>query len=652
VAREDWDDHKRRVLSVVNIADVVRAHVELKRSGTSLKGLCPFHREKTPSFHVYEDRGFFKCFGCGKGGDAITFLRETEGLEFIEALERLSAMANIPMPARRQLTEEERREREGRDAVEEQGRKLMDEAVAFYTRHLERAPVVRSYATGRGITDDDVKTWRMGYAPDGWTNFLDWAIKAGFAQSLVVSMGLAIEKREPGSAARCYDRFRNRLMFTITDAKGKPVAFGARAIKPDDEPKYLNSPETPLYKKGEMLFGFSLARQAMREKNRVMVVEGYMDAIATRRAGIHEVVATCGTALTPDQARLLRRMAEHVLFVYDGDAAGQNAMRRGCAVLLGAGLRVSIVSLPGEHDPDSLVKAEGPKALHDALERATDSIEHFLQAKIAVSNLDSPPDRVAIVDSVLELIGAVEDDALRYGYLQRTAQLSRLPLPVVQDRLAQKVKPAPQHHEPEPPEAEHIPVPPDADRAPVAPLPDEPVVERALLRVLISHPTLRLLAREKLDGRVVTTSWIRATIEAINRDDLPSDSGNDASLVEWLRSAARLNAGEANRLMELMVWRNEEFASPSAEMLEHLLARLAMASRRRHVRQQVAAAASPDTSPGLAEIHVSAVAYVAAARDVYKHPDGRKWMPLHDPADDTVEELPEQPAANDEESPF
>lgn len=343
--------------------DVVGRKVKLVRSGRDTKGCCPFHKEKTPSFHVYEDH--YHCFGCGAHGSVIDFVMETEGLEFREAVTRLAGEAGMAMP---EETPEDRQRRARNKTLVE----VVEMAAAFFEKCL-RMPEGREaldYLRARGLTDETIKRFRLGFSPDGRGKLKAMLAAEGIEEGLMVSAGLLVQPEDAGREP--YDRFRGRVMFPITDRQGQVIAFGARLLK-GDGPKYLNSPETPLFHKGRNLYGLAQAKDHIRAAGTVIVCEGYTDVIALAQAGIGQAVAPLGTALTEDQIALLWRLAPEPLLCFDGDQAGQRAAARAAEralPLLKAGFGLRFALLPSGEDPDSLVQGGGRKAFDTVLESA------------------------------------------------------------------------------------------------------------------------------------------------------------------------------------------------------------------------------------------------------------------------------------------
>lgn len=359
-------DFKERVREAADIVHVVGEVVRLKQLGPSrFVGLCPFHQEKTPSFHVHRDRQFFHCFGCGKGGDVFRFVEEIEGVGFFDALKSLAERYGIPIPQRQTFGDAESRERDALLAIQE-----------IALRHFRESMggEARAYVARRGVRDAAVETFALGYAPPGST-LVRRLEREGFSREQIVASGLAVE-RDDGTL---YDRFRHRLMFPIHNERGQPIAFGGRALG-DDEPKYLNSSDTKLYTKKRVLFNLHRAKEAVRKLDYSILVEGYMDVIGLHQAGVTNAVASCGTALSEEHVRALRRHSERVIINFDPDSAGAAAAERSIRMLLEESMRVRVLTLDGGLDPDEFVAAHGADAYTRRLESA-DSYFHWLAAR-------------------------------------------------------------------------------------------------------------------------------------------------------------------------------------------------------------------------------------------------------------------------------
>ncbi|HET9232976.1 MAG TPA: DNA primase, partial [Candidatus Eisenbacteria bacterium] len=337
-----------RVREASDIVAVISEHVRLKKAGRAMKGICPFHQEKTPSFHVNPDRQIFKCFGCGAGGDVFRFLMDAEKMTFPEAIQLLAGKSGIPLP------------RVGWAPAEEQSVfPVLEWAVGFYRGELtgRTGGAARDYLGRRGILPETVDRFGLGWSPPGWDGLLK-AAERRFSPGLLARAGLVVENERGGY----YDRFRSRLTVPIRTPLGRTVGFGARTLG-DEEPKYLNSSETEVFQKGKILFGLPEAKASLKNTDEAIVVEGYMDAMALSQGGIGNVVASCGTAFTENQAALLRRYVERAVLLFDGDAAGIRAAWKSAGTFLAAGLGVRIVALPSGHDPDSFVRNEGAPEL-------------------------------------------------------------------------------------------------------------------------------------------------------------------------------------------------------------------------------------------------------------------------------------------------
>jgi len=388
-----------------NLVELVSRHVSLAHKGRSHVGLCPFHQEKRPSFHVIPDKGIYHCFGCQAGGDAFKFLMTIEGLSFVEAVKELAGAAGVEI-AERELTDAERRSLKQRATLFD----VLESAAAWYESVLwtkpEGAPG-REYLKGRELTEETQRNARLGYAPEGWTRLVDYLHNQGFSPSLVEQAGLAKPRRQGDGR---YDVMRERVMIPITDERGRVIAFGGRLLE-GDGPKYLNTPETRLYKKSGVLYGLHQARNGISRSKRALVVEGYFDVISLAQAGFPETVATCGTALTTDHLERIRRLTRDVVLVLDSDAAGTAAAERTLPLFVAAGIQPWRLDLPGAKDPDELVREEGPEALEAALAAKEPLFEWVVQRKLA-SYGASAMSRERVLAEVLPMLRQLADPTL------------------------------------------------------------------------------------------------------------------------------------------------------------------------------------------------------------------------------------------------
>ena len=349
----------------LNIEDVVAQYVQLKQAGRNLKGLCPFHQEKTPSFMVSPEKQIAYCFGCHKGGDVINFIQEVEGVEFKDAVRILADKAGIDISEYQFTGEQSHSKSEKNDLYEMHVKTLL-----FYENELwntEKGVKVLEYLKGRGLKDETIKNFHFGLAPDSFDATHMYLVKAGYARKQITLAGLAISKNTQGDDI--YDRFRARLMIPIYDNLGRIVGFGGRALKKDDQPKYLNSPDSPIYSKSEILYGYNFAKDAIKKEDRVLLVEGYFDVIMSHQVGVKNVVATSGTALTPQQVKLIKRFTKNMLFSFDTDKAGIDAAKRGFELAQRESMNVDVITGLAVKDPADFIK-EKPEEWAGLVEKA------------------------------------------------------------------------------------------------------------------------------------------------------------------------------------------------------------------------------------------------------------------------------------------
>lgn len=414
----------------VNLVDLIGRYVVLKPAGKNYKARCPFHPDDTPSLMVSPEKGLWHCFGCGAGGDAIGFLMRIERLSFAEALAKLAQELGVEV-----------RGGEGRSRLLQ----VNQEALRYFQRGLlgPEGEKARAYLLSRGLGERLWERWGLGYAPPAWDGLL--RALSRFGVQTLLELGLAVAgERGP------YDRFRDRVMFAIRDEGGRVVAFAGRAF--EGEPKYLNTPNTPLFTKGTVLYGLDLAKEAIRRRGQAVVVEGYTDVISLHAAGIEEAVASMGTSLTPDQARLLARYAEEVVIAYDRDAAGEASALRGMLILRQAGLRVRVASLPPGEDPDSFVRQAGGEAMRAVLGQAQPFQKFFLAALASRHDLSRTEGKEAALREAQALWPEVTSPALRLELLTGLASLLSLPPEEVQEALrgVRRPVPAPEREPAEP----------------------------------------------------------------------------------------------------------------------------------------------------------------------------------------------------------
>ena len=391
----------------VDLVDLIGRHVPLKKAGRNFVGLCPFHQEKTPSFNVNVERQIFHCFGCGEGGNAISFLMKHENLTFPEAARTIARELGIEVPER---------EISGEAGLSERLRAANRIAQGFYREALAtpQAEGARDYLARRGLGSDDVERFGIGFAPPGRKALLARLEREGVALAVGEKAGLLAQKNG------YFDFLSFRITFPICDARGQVLGFGGRALSDEERAKYLNTRESPVYRKREVFYGLDLAVPAMRRAERAVVVEGYFDRIAMHRAGVEEAVAPCGTTLTPEHARALRRRTRRVVLVFDGDEAGQRAVESSLQVLLPEGLRVEAVLLPSGQDPDDLLVSEGPESLRVRVDAAEPAIDLVIRRALARGRT-TPWEKADAVDAVAPLLALVADAVERSELVRRLA---------------------------------------------------------------------------------------------------------------------------------------------------------------------------------------------------------------------------------------
>ncbi len=416
-----------RVKQRADIVRVIGEYVRLKKSGQNFTGLCPFHSEKTPSFAVHPVKQIYHCFGCGTGGDIYKFVMEMDKCEFPEAVRAVAEKCGIAVPQSRERSPEERRELQQRTALVEMHR----EASAFFARQLGstfEGKAARAYLADRSMDDEAIARFGLGYAPSSGDALLRH-LKAKYPDKLLQSSGLV--GRDPGG--RLYDRFRRRIVFPIRSESGKVIAFGGRALG-DDLPKYLNSPETLIYTKSHVLYNLDRAKEAIRQTDAVVLVEGYMDTIAVVRAGIGNVVASCGTSLTETQVKLLSRFTRRVIVNYDPDTAGQAATERSLAILLEQNSDVRVLALPARKDPDAFIRDEGAETYRKLLAAAPSYLDYLI-GRARPLGMASAEEKLRAVNLLLPFVQRIPNGLLRSEWASRIAQQLRVEEPVFREAL-------------------------------------------------------------------------------------------------------------------------------------------------------------------------------------------------------------------------
>jgi len=450
-------DQKDEVKSKVDLVEVVSSYLPLKKAGRNFAGLCPFHSEKTPSFMVSSERQVFKCFGCGESGDVFTFLEKVEGWDFREALEELANKVGVKLTKFTPSGKSQQKER----LVE-----INNLVSKFYSYILEKHALgenARKYLKKRGITDKTWKKFGVGFAPVGWENTFKFLTKRKFSAADIASAGLIVAKQRR-AGQEYFDRFRNRLMFPLCDSRGTILGFAGRLIDPpshkvfdpevfdreaqtesaqtrrasEGEAKYINSPETPIFNKGSLLFGLDLARKSIRDKNEAVLVEGEFDVMSASQIGVENVVASKGTALTEKQVVVLSRLCENVVLSFDEDVAGDAAARRGIELLDVAGMQVKVVRLGKHKDPDEFSQKDA-SGFKNALKNSENIYDYFIDSAIARFDAKSAEGKKKIGSEVLPVLAKISDDLVRAHYIDRLAKVLELDVNLVAGAVEKKI---------------------------------------------------------------------------------------------------------------------------------------------------------------------------------------------------------------------
>jgi DNA primase len=519
------------LLSRVDIVDVVGRYVQLKKGGANLMGLCPFHNEKSPSFTVSPTKQFYHCFGCGAHGTAIGFLIEYSGLGFVEAVKDLAQNVGMVVPeSDDRLPPAQRAEVQAKSMALSEA---MARACDFYRQQLRKSEHAIGYLKGRGLTGEIAAAFGLGYAPDQWDSLR--AVFPDYDADTLAEAGLVVDKAdEEGAVRKRYDRFRHRIMFPIRNIKGQVIGFGGRVFD-GGEPKYLNSPETPLFQKGSELYGLFEARQAIRNAGYVLVTEGYMDVVALAQLGFPQAVATLGTACTPIHIQKLLRQTDHVVFSFDGDLAGRRAARRALDASLphaGDSKTVKFLFLPAEHDPDSYIREFGAEAFEKLVHEAMPLSQFVLNEVASGNDLNTAEGRARAQFEAKPLLQAMSPSSLRLQIVRGLAQMTQT-TPAEIESLFELAKPI----------AHGRAAPPRSKRTPPMDL------ERQIMRLLVAHPALAAevgdadlewVTRSAPDGGAMLTQLVaasramesRATFAALAEHLRMSGSDFDPLIVE------------------------------------------------------------------------------------------------------------------------
>ena len=517
-----------KVREACDIVEIVGEHVTLKKSGQNYKGLCPFHSERTPSFVVSPSKEVYHCFGCGAGGNVFSFIMQVENLSFVEAVRSLAKRRGIELPVERSET----------DSLTQSILSATEFAVSFYRKQLggPAGKKAKEYLKTRAIGESAIQEFALGYAPPGWDNLMN-AAKRHFSEGILLQSGLLVP-REGGPGA--YDRFRDRLMFPILNSSGKPIGFGARTLDAS-EPKYLNSSDSPVFQKGSILYGLYQSKQGMRAEESAIVVEGYTDLLSLFGIGFKNVIASCGTAFTDAQAKLLRRYAQEAVLVYDGDEAGIHAARRALQVFVQAGLRIRIVCLPGGNDPDSFVREKGAEAFEKAIKASCSVVEFILKTSPEKMN------REAKLRSLIEIFMLVDDPIYRRLQIQESAEALRFDENTIAYEVERLRRKGRAHSEPTEFGAARV------DR-----------VERELIKLILEDDAVLKAARKSLDQEYFNSSVCRQAFDILRK----MDTRKRVKPAELLGSIE--NADVRNLMSSILLEEAFEFEEPMAVFTDYL----------------------------------------------------------------------------------
>lgn len=565
-----------RVRAASDIVDIIGGYVPLKRAGANFTALCPFHKEKTPSFNVNPQKQIFHCFGCHKGGDVFTFVKEYENIGFVDAVRRLAERAKIPL------------ELDATPGAKE-ARHIKDQLLQIHEQITQRwqnclaseaaGQLARDYLAKRGVSEEAVKLFRLGAAPDSWDDTVNWAKSKGHELATVEKAGLIL-KRE-GSDGH-YDRFRGRLMFPICDEQGRVIGFSGRVLSGDEKTaKYVNSPETPIFTKSKVFFGLDKSKRAILDAGFAIVCEGQLDLIASFMAGVQNIVAPQGTAFTDQHSRILKRYVDEVVLCFDSDNAGQNAVVRSLDHLLASGLAVRVAVVPAPHDPDSFIKANGGEAFRKLVTAAEGFFDFYLNRLCATNDVATDKGRLAVLRGMAETVNKTGNTVVMDKYAQKTA----LRLGVSADSVRVEFKKSPAQRPVAMVEEsfdEAIPV----DTESVPPTPQE----SWLLKLMLKHESALDWLAAHLDGEWIPHATIR---EIVNRRLAAHREGSWQSLGLFLDG---FESGEARGLITAAAAEEREIPNP-----EQQFADLVLRLRNQFIDRQLAALAQRLVEPALAD---------------------------------------------------
>ena len=567
---------REQIRAASDIVDVIGSYLPLKRAGANFTALCPFHKEKSPSFNVNPHKQIFHCFGCHKGGDVFTFVKEYENIGFMDAVRRLAERAKIPLEFENTPGAQESRH------LKDQLLDIHDQLATRWQNCLANeaaGQLARDYLAKRGVSADAIKLFRIGAAPELWDDTVNWAHSKKFDLATVEKAGLIIRKEETGNY---YDRFRGRLMFPICDEQGRVIGFSGRVLSGDEKTaKYVNSPETPIFTKSKIFFGLDKSKRAILDAGSAIICEGQLDLIACFMNGVQNIVAPQGTAFTEQHARIIRRYANEVVLCFDSDNAGQNAIVRSLDHLLASGLAVRVAVVPAPHDPDSFIKANGGEAFRQLVESAAGFFDYYLNRLCATNEINSDKGRLVVLKSMAESVHKTGNSVLIDIYAQKTAL--RLGVAAESVRAEFKKNPAP-----------HVAPRADAEESfvstePAAEIPPPSPLELHLLKLLLLHDELVATAAVNLDVNWILHPHIR---QIVDLRFAAQEHETWHNLAEFLDSC---ESPEQRSLITEAVAADQKIPNPEAQLTD-----MALKLRNQFLDRQIAAltvkASQPQTS--------------------------------------------------------
>jgi DNA primase len=512
---------KEEIRSRCDIVEVIGSYLSLKQRGKDYYALCPFHHEKTPSFVVNPNKQIFHCFGCGVGGDVFSFVAKHQNLSFFEALKVLADRCGIRLPSKQNTAHEL-----GRLKELEQLYRINETAAKYYQQSLnkEAGAAAREYLTRRNVSKLCVEKFALGYAPPGWDQLLKHLVNQGYTPQKLLQAGLVVSRSQGGGY---YDRFRQRLIFPIYNAQGRVIGFGGRALDEGQVPKYLNSPDTPLYHKGQGFYGLNWAREEIGKKGQAIIVEGYLDLITAHQYGFVNVVATLGTAITEAQVRQLRQWAKEVVIFFDSDTAGISAAVRSWSQFLKSGLRVRVVTLGTKDDPDSYLRAKGAAALTERVQQAVNLLDFVIEQSMAQSSLDRIEGKIECLNKILPVLASIPNRIERTNYLGQLAEKLHIEKGILLQELSKAVATGRQRLD-KPASLKGVPLTSATELA-----------EKMLTQLMICHPDIRQLALGQLQAEYFSSAVYCAVFKALQ------EVGNNVAEIETVDILNRLQEEEA-----------------------------------------------------------------------------------------------------------